>query len=351
MGWTVDGLDYTTRRKITIAASLIDADLTDFPLLVKLSAGNFDFSKANSDGFDIRFTSANGTTLLKYERVRHDSDGSVAEYWVKVPAVDSDVDTDIYMYYRTADTADGADPANVWDSDYKAVYHLNGAYNGSANEVLDSTGNNRHGVATGPPDQADGKISKCQNFNGSSDYIAFPNITEFGYQADWTIDLLYTDDGAGGVSYRTLYNRAGNCEMRHNASGSGTEIQQYNFNGKNPLITAANIATATWYHLAFTWDWLGANGNGKIYLNGVQKDNTDADTFGGAFNAAFYLGRAQHVAGRWWDGKVEELRVSSIKRAVEWLKATYNACFDLLNTYGNEEAPPALNIRSHCVII
>ena len=35
---------YTTRRKITIDKSKIDSDLTDFPVLVKLTSSNFDFS-------------------------------------------------------------------------------------------------------------------------------------------------------------------------------------------------------------------------------------------------------------------------------------------------------------------
>ena len=48
---------WTYRKEITIDATKIDADLTDFPVLVKLTSTNFDFSKVRSDGFDIRFTS------------------------------------------------------------------------------------------------------------------------------------------------------------------------------------------------------------------------------------------------------------------------------------------------------
>ena len=62
--------NWTYRKKITINHTKIDSDLTDFPVLVKLTSANFDFSKANADGFDIRFTSDDGTTLLKFERER-----------------------------------------------------------------------------------------------------------------------------------------------------------------------------------------------------------------------------------------------------------------------------------------
>ena len=48
------------RKKITINGGLIDADLTDFPVLVKLTSSNFEFSQARSDGYDIRFTKSDG---------------------------------------------------------------------------------------------------------------------------------------------------------------------------------------------------------------------------------------------------------------------------------------------------
>jgi hypothetical protein len=49
-GWLV-GWDY--RRKITIDYLLVDADLVDFPVLVKLTSTNFSFAIALSDGADI----------------------------------------------------------------------------------------------------------------------------------------------------------------------------------------------------------------------------------------------------------------------------------------------------------
>ena len=137
---------YSHRRKITIDNTKVDSTLTDFPVLVKLTSANFDFSQANSDGFDVRFCSNDGETLLKYERERHDSANELAEYWVKVPSVSDSADTYIYLYYRTEDTADGADGENVWDSNHKAVHHLKDA---TTSTVLDSTSNNNDGTKKG----------------------------------------------------------------------------------------------------------------------------------------------------------------------------------------------------------
>lgn len=68
MAW-LSGWNY--RNKLTIDSSKIDASLSDFPIKVILDDDNFDFSKALSTGNDIRFTSSDGKTLLKYERELH----------------------------------------------------------------------------------------------------------------------------------------------------------------------------------------------------------------------------------------------------------------------------------------
>ena len=51
------------RKKIPFDNSAQAENLTNFPVLVKLSSSNFDFTKAQSAGQDIRFTDSDGTTL------------------------------------------------------------------------------------------------------------------------------------------------------------------------------------------------------------------------------------------------------------------------------------------------
>ena len=121
---------YTKRKKITIDNTKVDAALTDFPVSVPLGGDADIGAVSNSDGFDIRFTSSDGTTLLKYERENFAiaSDLATANFWVKIPSVSSSANTEFYIYYRADDTADGADPENVWDSRTKsardALYEL-----------------------------------------------------------------------------------------------------------------------------------------------------------------------------------------------------------------------------------
>ena len=70
MSWLGGG--YLYRRKITLDYTKFPSTLTDFPLLVKLTSANFDFSKIlTAGGLDVRFCSSDGSTLLKFDREFH----------------------------------------------------------------------------------------------------------------------------------------------------------------------------------------------------------------------------------------------------------------------------------------
>ncbi|MGI6099581.1 MAG: DUF2341 domain-containing protein [Kiritimatiellia bacterium] len=86
----------------------ITENLADFPLPVRLHAGNFDFRHANTDGLGIRFTADDGVTPLSFERERHDSATQQAEYWVRLPQLASDGPTKFYLYATQAPLADAA---------------------------------------------------------------------------------------------------------------------------------------------------------------------------------------------------------------------------------------------------
>ncbi len=73
--------------------------LTDYQIKVVLDSTNFDFSKANPDGSDVRFTDSDGVTLLNYWIEEWDSVNQQAIIWVKVPLINASENKTIYMYY------------------------------------------------------------------------------------------------------------------------------------------------------------------------------------------------------------------------------------------------------------
>ena len=76
-GFWLNGWEYG--KKITVPKSKVDADLTNFPLTVYLNEDNFDFTKAETDGKDIRFTDKNKNHLT-FERKEHVGDSGDSSY-------------------------------------------------------------------------------------------------------------------------------------------------------------------------------------------------------------------------------------------------------------------------------
>ena len=111
MGW-LSGWSY--RRAITIAEQS-GSTLTDYQVRIELNSSNFDFSKANADGSDIRFTADDGETLLSYYIEKWDSTNEEAIIWVKVPSIPANGDVTIYMYYGNSSAVSESDGEAVFE--------------------------------------------------------------------------------------------------------------------------------------------------------------------------------------------------------------------------------------------
>jgi len=89
-------------------------DLLDFQVLIQLDANNFDFSKANADGSDIRFTLSDGETLIPHWIEEWDSANQLAKIWVKVPSIPAEESTTILLWCGNADAVDASDGDGVF---------------------------------------------------------------------------------------------------------------------------------------------------------------------------------------------------------------------------------------------
>lgn len=324
--WTVDGLEYTTRKKITIQTTNVGADQTDFPLLVYIDADG-DIGDSNADGYDIRFTEDDGSTLLKYERESWSGGGGgavTANIWVKtaVTTVGTGA-TDIYVYYRDTDTADGEDATNVWDANFVAVWHLN------TDDFTDSTGT--HNATNQGSDNIAGKIAGGKDFvESSTDYIEVPIHADFRcaqptveywtkpgdtanyYEATfsigkdtndrWVLQFFNTQD------YTTIWNDINNSGVRYTSS--------------------KDIIDGNWHYVAVT---ITTATGSIIYVDGASTLSSGTAAAKLGFDAlpsdsTIYIGAATASAGgpeNYFDGIIDEVRFSNIPRSLEWQKFTY----------------------------
>jgi len=130
---------WTYRKPITIDNTGNSNDLTNYQVLVVLNSTNFDFSKANSDGSDIRFIDSDDTTKLNYWIEEWDATAQEAKIWVNVTSIPASSTKTIYMYYGNPSASSESNGTAVFeffddfeDGDYTDKWTLIG---GSASET------------------------------------------------------------------------------------------------------------------------------------------------------------------------------------------------------------------------
>ena len=123
------------KKVISINSTMVSgsSNLTHFPILVKLTDDtDLSTTSVGTGGVGIRFTS-DGTELIDFEIDYYDGDSTdgTVHAWVKVPTLDHDDTTYIYIHYgQTTAQADAAATANnVWaesgeSQEYVVVNHF-----------------------------------------------------------------------------------------------------------------------------------------------------------------------------------------------------------------------------------
>ncbi|MCK4529511.1 DUF2341 domain-containing protein, partial [candidate division WOR-3 bacterium] len=171
MGWLNS---WKKRVKLIVDNTNIDGDLSNFPILIKISNSSgigstnvtsiFTELGSDTNRKKVAITTSDGTTQCYVEIERFDYSNSVAWLWVKAPSVASGATTDFYLYYdnsksdNTSYIGDTGDtPAqSVWDSNFKLVMHMAQDPNGDvAGAIKDSTSNVNHGTPAGAMTSAD----------------------------------------------------------------------------------------------------------------------------------------------------------------------------------------------------
>jgi hypothetical protein len=129
--WAFSQLVY---MNTTPNGAAISGMVKDFPLLIRLTASDFDFSAAASDGHDIRFADKQGRPLA-FEIESWHQDSSRAAIWVRLDSIQGNDSNQFFRMYW----GNSAAPANtglkaVFDTSlgYSSVWHMGGFESGTA---------------------------------------------------------------------------------------------------------------------------------------------------------------------------------------------------------------------------
>jgi hypothetical protein len=315
----------------TSAGADVAGNVYNFPVLIRLTESNFDFSQAGPAGDDIRFTKKDNTPI-SYEIERWNAAANAAEIWVKLDTVfGNDSSHFITMYWGASTgsaTASLSNGAAVFDTanGFQGVWHLNEA---SGSTAKDATANRFDGVppSDSSPLPTPGVIGMCEEFNGESNYIQMPgtasgklNFPENGSYsiAAWVYADTLDSSFAKIIEKHDLQYKLQKDQLNR------WEFSEYESAREYSLTTSAASAKA-WVYLT----GVRSGGSQYLYVNGVcvnstittlatpySRDTADNITIGR--NAATDFGPLY-----FFKGKIDEARIENMARSADWIKLCY----------------------------
>jgi hypothetical protein len=342
-GDTVFLADYHTwkySKRVVLNSSTSGAGVagtvTGFPVLVRLTAGNFTFSQARGKGEDIRFTKSNSMPL-SYQVERWDSSGQTAEIWVRIDTVFGNNGTqyiNLFWGNRLA-PSESSGPA-VFDTaeGFVAVYHL-GEASGNA---VDASANSLNGYVYGGLQYGtSGNIGLAPSFNGTGSYLDAGNSDKFAMSSKngFTVSAWVKRAGGSvsgahegiagkynwvGGPYReyVLSNDPDNGFM-FEISGNGMDTSA---NGETNLYANVIPANDKWYYVVGVKD----SATMKIFINGNEKNSTAKTKIFGSSLSTFKIGLIDDdnaLFRQYFNGNIDEVVVANTNRSADWIKLCF----------------------------
>jgi len=338
---------WSYRKELTFDNSAQTENLTYFPVMVKLTPSRINYSDfGKGDGTDLRFIDSDNSTELKYHIEEWNSSGD-SFIWVNVPQIDGSSKVDfIYMYYGNAGATDVQSSTSTFSNSYRAVWHMDeDLWNGTTNEVKDSTVNGIHGTRGGNATTVDtGKIGRCGTFDGTGDYVNLGTD-----MLRYTVGTLsawanVSDSGSAARALVSVHEGIDTYDWS-NLRIYQTKLQYYCRVGSAYKVAVASDETMTegvWNYVAYATD---GSGN-QLYINGEPAEVTYSDG-NSATNAFFgdipasqntkigliYDYNGTGVVSNEYKGTMDEVRFSTVRRSGDWIRAQYKSMSDSFITW------------------
>lgn len=289
--------------------------LFDFPLLLRLTNANFDFSTAKKKGEDLRVAGENNI-LIPFEIEQWDSVNGTAAIWISVDTLcGNSPEKIVHLYWGNKKGSTFSNAAAVFDtaSGFRNVWHLSES---GGKVQTDATINNRQGTPFGMDGANDvtGITGRAQVFDADSQHIDFSAIGGIG-EADsvYSFSLWVKSSGSGTVKQSVF-----------RFDNSGLEIDSLN----NWIFSIDGSQSCTTTVVSGQWSYVTSIRNGSrsvVYVNGISVDSANLN---GALissvqspSDALILGRIANGIG--YRGIIEEFRIHSRVVTAAWVKLCY----------------------------
>jgi len=331
--------NYAYRREITIDSSQIPSDLAYFPICVNITDTDLR-GKIDSDGYGILFT-INSVKMFHEIEVWNGTSGQLVA-WLAIPFLNSSSDTTLYMYYGNMQADNQENPTLVWDDDFIAVYHLS--------DVLDSTSNN-YDLTNSGATLVSGKIGNCYDFEtGEDDYMSQTSFFDISTESTYTMETWFEWENTYNYAGVTIGVTTGNDWDRTmsiiDAASSDTWKAQIKTNGgTSRYAQGGGGGSATGFHYV---TGLFNTSTAELFTDGVSRDTDTSQTinFANIDTDHLHFGKCGDVDNNYFDGLVDEVRISKIIRSSDWIKTTYNSLYNATDggfcTFGAESGTEPL---------
>ena len=309
----------------TSTGANIAGNVTNFPILLRLNAGNFNFAEVQTNGADIRFAKSDGTHL-NYQIERCDVSAGFADIWVKVDTVRGNNNSQsIKMFWGKIAAPDSSRPASVFDTaeGWRGVWHFNGTGDLTDNTVRHLVDTN-HSTTTGVGNIGTG-ISIAQgkwigvppslmagiDSNITVSFWNYGNSTGLP-KSDDRIDIIKTQGTQwyNGFGWRIMQDTTINCYW---GDANGATFVNY-----KP--TSTTQWKGQWNH----WALRRSPGNWWLLINGAQvaTGTTNRSMVGNSVNRV-EIGTSDNGADYSYRGNLDELRFARANRSSDWVKLEY----------------------------
>jgi len=188
---------------------------------------------------------------------------------------------------------------------------------GSGKKAIDSSGNKNDGDIIGNPKWVDGKFGKALQFNGSTDYVALPELPE---QTNKPLSFVAWINWEGSTATTRGvwgYTNVATVNSHFEIQSAGMRLRLGNINKTGMTSPPKN----QWAMVCFTYD----GSNAKYYLNGAEIDGFSGGS-GGILGAKSALGHMFGVSdsGRFFDGAIDEAAIFNIALGVQDIQTILN---------------------------
>ncbi len=322
---------WTKKQEIQINSSKIlgDNDLLFFPILI--TEQNIDqsiFVDAQDDGCDIRFSSS-GEKLnpheIPFEKVYFSRSSNKAEFWVKTNLLVNTTNS-IWIWWGNSSVNCYANDEkygayNTWNDSYKAVWH----FNENSGTRYDSTINNNNLTDNNTVKIQNGKWSgNSADFElDDSEYLEIKNSdqTDLNFGNQFTVSAWIKPESLN-IS-QVVYERGGvkTIDLQHRILIHSDNDFSVGYRGGNYAITTNQPISSEWQFVVgkIKSNFQETLRNGSVSATSTYIVNPRYGDYDLGVGRRYFTGMPNY-----FDGLIDELRMSVDYLSNDWIKTEYN---------------------------